>query len=232
MKPIRVADHTFVPSLLKAGSTVLDCGVNRGEFARWFVNRLDCRVVGFEPDPYLYKTLADVQGFEVYRYAIGGHVGEVPLYLGQKTCSSTVFKEVDTEALNVPMITIEDVVNRYDIERIDLLKLDIEGAEIELLERIGGAFLRDHVVQVTVEFHDWLDSSQVANVDGICARLRKHGFFGLCFSITTRGDYLFINRHLASLRRIDRAALHVAKWRMAAVRKAMSLFNRATQSQS
>jgi Methyltransferase FkbM domain len=52
--------------------------------------------------------------------------------------------------VQVPAITIEQLCNQYGIERIDLLKLDIEGAEEQVLE--NGAFLArtEHII---IELH-------------------------------------------------------------------------------
>jgi hypothetical protein len=56
----------------------------------------------------------------------------------------------DGHGVLVPALTIEELCNQHGIEKIDLLKLDIEGAEEEVLE--NGKFLArtEHII---VELH-------------------------------------------------------------------------------
>ncbi len=52
----------------------------------------------------------------------------------------------------VDALTLEDVIREYSIDRIDLLKLDIEGSEVEVFASSSGWI--DRVDAICVELHD------------------------------------------------------------------------------
>lgn len=53
----------------------------------------------------------------------------------------------------VRAITVEDILERYALQRIDLLKIDIEGAELELFSA-GDLTWLDRVDCIAIELHD------------------------------------------------------------------------------
>src|SRR5438045_3991663 len=71
--------------------------------------------------------------------------------------SSSVFKEWSAahgiaDQVSVPTLDFSEAVNRLG-DRIDLIKMDVEGAEIGILESASTSDLTS-CVQLTVEFHD------------------------------------------------------------------------------
>jgi hypothetical protein len=86
------------------------------------------------------------------------------------------------------------------------LKLDIEGAEVRALDSLSDAQLQ-RIVQITVEFHDFCGQITSAEVDRVVSRLLVNGFFMVCFSFSTRGDVLFVNKSLQPLSFTDRLTI-------------------------
>lgn len=62
-------------------------------------------------------------------------------------------KEVQDSASRIPTVTMDDLVARFDGKRVDLIKLDIEGAEIEVFSRGSQKWLGS-VKTIVVELHD------------------------------------------------------------------------------
>ena len=56
------------------------------------------------------------------------------------------------EDADIDAITINDIISTYDLTRIDILKLDIEGAEIELFE--SNTDWLEKVNCMVIELHD------------------------------------------------------------------------------
>jgi hypothetical protein len=80
--------------------------------------------------------------------------------------------------------------------RIDLLKLDIEGAEIEFLDAAKDADLA-RVGQLTIEFHDHCGITPRADVVRVCNRLSELGFYRLWSSWRENThDTLFVHRRV------------------------------------
>ena len=55
-------------------------------------------------------------------------------------------------------VIVRDVARMFDelaLERIDLLKLNIEGGEFDVLDRLFETGWLDRIAQVSVQFHEW-----------------------------------------------------------------------------
>jgi hypothetical protein len=58
----------------------------------------------------------------------------------------------DVDTYEVPVVTLDDLVRQVG-GHIDVLKIDVEGAEFDVLERASSAALAE-IDQILVEFHD------------------------------------------------------------------------------
>ncbi len=93
-------------------------------------------------------------------------------------------------------------MRRLGLEKIDLLKIDIEGAEIALFDSTSNDVL-SRIRQITVEFHDFIPELGIQNdVKRTKLRLQSLGFYCIEWS-RTNTDVLFINRHASSTSWID-----------------------------
>jgi hypothetical protein len=69
-------------------------------------------------------------------------------------------------------------------DKIDVLKIDIEGGEYELIDQLGG--FRDRIGQLLIEFHTrLLPDSQKHFTDDAIRKLRDAGY--LLFHVSGRG---------------------------------------------
>lgn len=162
MKLVEVLQHTiWVDAIRSAEPIVLDCGANRGDFARWAVDHLGATVYAFEADPILAATLPTVPRLHPYNVAIAGEDGTMQLTRSKNRCTSACFNPQleGTDTFTVAARSLESIRQEHGLSFIDLIKLDIEGAEIEVLENISDSFLA-HVGQISCEFHDFLDATQ------------------------------------------------------------------------
>jgi FkbM family methyltransferase len=139
---------------------VLDVGAHVGAFVCWAASRAPtARIVAFEPEP---RNFGDLEG-NVLRNNLEGRVelvnaaaasvdGEVALHVhgGDRQLSSVVAKA--GEAVPVRCINLDQYIRTSLQDPIDLLKMDVEGAEWEILSS-----LRDdtwaRVSRVVVEVH-------------------------------------------------------------------------------
>lgn len=86
-------------------------------------------------------------------------------------------------------------MKREGIERINLLKMDIEGSEIDVLSSLSKETL-EKIDQITVEFHDFLWPELNKKVEETKNRLCDLGFYCIPFSVTNNGGVLFIRKKL------------------------------------
>jgi hypothetical protein len=90
------------------------------------------------------------------------------------------------------MVTLAEFRRLALADRVDLLKVDIEGAEIDLFSACDDDELRG-VMQITVEFHDFIYRDLREPVLQIRNRMADIGFWVVPFSLDN-SDVLFINR--------------------------------------
>jgi hypothetical protein len=98
-------------------------------------------------------------------------------------------------------VTLSDLLDRHAIKHVDLLKVDIEAAELPMFENTPDRTLLA-CDQISVEFHDFLDPAQAPGVDAAIRRFRALGFGCFRGSLTERDDMLFVNPN-ARLRAIE-----------------------------
>ena len=207
MKTINYLCHTFVPALIKDETVAIDCGANHGDFARWLAENSSCQVYSFEPDPRLFPNLPKLERVEFLQMAVDGKSGTIELGLGEQVCSSVVYRENRHQAsVSVKSISLNDFCKERGIIRIGFIKMDIEGAEISVLDSMSDELLRN-TKQMTVEFHDFLDENDLPKIAKTVQRIKDLDFYFLRLSRHTWGDCIFINKRLVKLTFLDRVKL-------------------------
>ena len=126
--------------------TVFDVGANLGEIALYFAHKVpDARVFAFEPAPEnlaafnanLALQPAPLANLQLIAAAVSDRQGEIDITIGGRDLN-TVLVEGNIERIrergavtvqSVPTDTLDAYCRRLDVEEIDFLKVDIEGAE-------------------------------------------------------------------------------------------------------
>jgi FkbM family methyltransferase len=122
--------------------TIVDLGANTGISVR-FLRALypSAEIVAAEPDPANFEHLeANTSGdgsIRLVKAAVGLESGRTRFYPGKDGWESSLEPRRDSHAIDVDLVTVPDLLAEVGASQVDLLKLDIEGAEWPLLE--GGA---------------------------------------------------------------------------------------------
>ena len=133
-------DEKSFPSL----PTIIDIGANVGYAALYFFKKFpQATIHSFEPMPFLQTMLYKHQqtfknyDWKIYPYGLWKEEGMLELFTTSTddfTSISGVVKLQDTnKTFKVQVNTLENVIRDHNILKIDLLKLDCEGAEYEIL---------------------------------------------------------------------------------------------------
>ena len=212
----RIAGHTFLPSLIGPASVVLDIGANQGQFARAIVRDFDCRVHAVEPNPYLCTSLQElaIPGVTVHGVALAGTRGLRPFLVMNNSEASRVASANDSKegTVQVQAITLEELISQIPATAsIDLIKMDIEGAELDVLEHVPAGLL-ECVRQLTIEFHQFVYPESRVRVEAIKKRFSNLGFWVVDFS-RTNYDVLFV-QPAASLSLRVRASVLFEKYHL------------------
>ena len=118
--------------------TFIDVGANRGQWTLPFLNQFT-RILCFEPDPVNYETLRAVmrpyKHVLVFDTAISNRTGPATLYVRRDSTQLNSLTNIYKATESVPVLTQE---LRYIINGpVDLVKVDVEGHELEVIEGSG-----------------------------------------------------------------------------------------------
>lgn len=131
---------------LPQGAVFCDVGANIGTSALSACYIVpDCRVISFEPSPRalacLHRMIAEngLKGVEVVEAAVGAAPGELPLaeteFLAGSHLSVVKHAMRSQPTALVPVVTLDDVLlDQKRLDRLDLLKIDVEGFELDVLD--------------------------------------------------------------------------------------------------
>jgi FkbM family methyltransferase len=216
---VEVCGHTFLSTPFGKHPRVLDVGANRGSFARAIASRFGADVRIVEANPRLYSELSKSTAFPSFHCAVVAYdadsvrfnlavndEGSSVLTLPEKSC----FGSTLSETVQVPGRSLTSLLQEIGWDQIDLLKLDIEGAEVEVLDSLDRVAL-SRIAQLTVEFHS---APQFCfdlgpQVEQCLERLAKVGFVVVDFTFPSRVDVLLVNTKLVRLSLTDRL-----KWKI------------------
>jgi FkbM family methyltransferase len=142
---------------VRPNDTVLDCGAAEGLFALRVAGRAG-RVFAFEPQPVFVEAMRRT-------FAALPHVQVEPSALGRSASTMRLAGQSLTGRLDdggtgtaVPVVRLDDWARDAGIARIDYLKADVEGFEIDLLEGARGLIARDAPRIAITVYHranDW-----------------------------------------------------------------------------
>jgi FkbM family methyltransferase len=189
-----IEKHSFIADHLSRDSRVIDLGANEGEFSMAIIHRYGCHVVGVEPVPALVAGMPRHSRFALEPSAITNHGNSVVLNVNPTMCASIGIAEEGATSVTVPGMTLGRLLDKHGFERVALLKVDIEGAEISLFGSAPEADLL-RVDQITVEYHDFIQPELREPVRLADTRLRGLGFQRLRFSLDNT-DVLYLNPRL------------------------------------
>jgi FkbM family methyltransferase len=141
-----ISETRVVQAFLRSGMTFVDVGANIGYYslvAARLVGPTGC-VHSFEPNAEVRHRLEhnirlnSYDNAVVHAEAMAGHTGEVTFYLSTVEENSGISSIVPGAGLGsaqvVPSVTLDDFVLGLPGRRVDLLKMDIEGAELSVIE--------------------------------------------------------------------------------------------------
>lgn len=140
-------------------STVIDVGGYLGVFSDKVTSRYNPYVYIFEPLPEYARILKT-------KYKENMKVTVIPKALGVKTESTFIYKSGETSSLiankterlegskeKIEILDITEALKDYGIEKIDLLSMNIEGAEYDLLEAMLERDIVSKISILQIQFH-------------------------------------------------------------------------------
>jgi FkbM family methyltransferase len=156
--------------LLKPGMTFVDAGTNKGDFALAAAAAVGPKgkVLCFEPEPtncYWIRKSIELNGYHnvvLHEVALGDANEETQLYLGKQSgWHSLVPSLPDRNRGVIPIAkkTLDSVLSETNAGRIDVMKIDVEGAELALLKGAVEALTSNGAIALLMDIHPQLGVS-------------------------------------------------------------------------
>jgi len=132
----------YCDRLVTKGAVVIDCGANQGIYACAFGALVgpQGRVYAFEPQAYAVEALhrnARLNGFahvSVEQVAVSHANGMATLDVSSGPVRASIMNSMGgSDTISVLTLSLSSFAERVDLQRLDLIKLDIEGGEYDAL---------------------------------------------------------------------------------------------------
>lgn len=165
---------------LHKGDLVVDIGAHIGGYSVKAA-KLGARVIAYEASPRNYELLVKnlaVNGcnnVKAYNVAVASNDGKIELNLDPKGTALNSIYPVPYlhEKISIPCVSLSTVFARNGLKKIDVLKLDVEGAEYGILLNSKSSYLKK-VRSIIMEFHEGMGHGH--KVNELEAFLKRNGF--------------------------------------------------------
>lgn len=175
-------DEIFVKNIYmfkpkKDNPTIVDIGANIGLSALFFSSHYNsANITAYEADPDIFQYLIrnieanGVQNIKAFNKAVWKETGNLS-FTNNGADAGFISRDENVNSISVPAISFQQLIDNHS-ERIDLLKMDIEGAEVEtILSYPAGLKKIDHLF---IEYHSFVNEMQ--ELDLLLSAISNAGF--------------------------------------------------------
>jgi FkbM family methyltransferase len=175
----------FVRRFLNVSQVIVDAGANLGTFTVPFSKTVGTygKVISFEPQPVIHGCLKEtialnkLENVDLHRKCLGSEPGEIEIYEPDYTkpgnFSGLPFREITynevhftQNLIRTPVVTLDSILNG---SRMDFLKIDVEGMEIDVLKGGEQAIAKHKPVIYT-------ENNRPLKSPALISFLQKHGY--------------------------------------------------------
>ena len=158
-------------------STILDIGANVGDVTDMMIKTYDPKIYCYEPNIGCYKHMVsrfkNNPKIKIFNFAVSNFTGKTFLYFHKKAKNISEFnqrsslkKEKDgldiNKKIEVSCVDIKNILDQHN--KIDLIKIDIEGSEYEIMPEIIKN--KDKIKMVLCETHGNPNGKKIPNING------------------------------------------------------------------
>jgi len=171
------------PKLVNEKSTVYSFGIGEDiSFDIALINRYNCKVFGFDPTPKSINWVRNQKlsdNFYFFEYGIGKESGLVDFFLPKNSShiSGSLVSQTNINLdskIIIEVKTLADTMKELEHKHIDILKMDIEGAEYDVIDHILNT--KVSITQLLVEFHDRFEKNGIEKTIDTVKKLKLNGF--------------------------------------------------------
>jgi FkbM family methyltransferase len=141
--------------------TVLDIGANIGLFTELAIKKGASEVISVEINENAINIFEDIhkgkENVKLVKKAVYDKTGELTIHTDpNNSLVGSVFHDHTeglSEIVTVPSISLDDLIDEYNLEDVGLVKIDVEGSEYAIFDGMSDDTL-DKLNNIILEFHD------------------------------------------------------------------------------
>lgn len=145
---------------------VIDLGGYKGDWTKRIFEKYNCNVLVFEPVKDFYEEIKN-------KFSKEEKVKVFKFGLGSKNSSENIFLSGDSSSMisktgaktTVEIKSAKEFLEKEDIKKVKLVKINIEGAEYELLEHLIANDLCETFENIQVQFHKFIPDYEERRLD-------------------------------------------------------------------
>ncbi len=162
---------------LNKDSVVFDVGAYKGSWSDAIYRQYEPNIYLFEPvkeqSTLLLSKYKNSPRIKVFSFGLAGEDKEAYIHYEGKNKDSASAYGANKIGEKIYMRSFDTVLKDLGIEKVDLMKINIEGLEYELMESIIRHGLLKRVIHYQIQFHSFVDDS-VRRRDAIQKELSLH----------------------------------------------------------
>lgn len=154
----------WIIGFLPAQPFVLDVGFNKGDFSRAVLGkRPKAKIIGFEPGRFMQQlfkeNFANESRVSLLPLALSNVCGDFDFCDTADGGSSLATDNTAGKHFHVRTATLDELNREYDFQQINMLKIDVEGYDLHVLEGASGLLDKQRIDIFTFEYNaPWIDS--------------------------------------------------------------------------
>jgi FkbM family methyltransferase len=173
----------FIPELLGEKSIIYSFGVGKDiSFDKDLIHRFKCQVFAFDPTPESIEWSKKQKfpvGFNFFEFGIAKKSKKSKFFLPNNNnhVSGSLINHsaANKESILVQMKSFNDIVKLFNHAHVDLIKIDIEGAEYNIIDDILSS--GTVVDQIVLEVHERFFSDGRSKTKKLLSSLSQNRFF-------------------------------------------------------
>lgn len=154
---------------------IIDCGANIGLSVIYFKKLYpESKIIAFEPDPKIFNVLSSnikygrLENVELIQKGVSDTQGNIAFIPDNADGGRLISGKENAEQILVETVKLSD----YLSEKVDFLKIDIEGEEVKVIEECKNQL--KNVENIFIEYHSFVDKEQ--QLDKLLKILHDTGF--------------------------------------------------------
>lgn len=192
-------EFAYLNQALSEDAVFIDIGANEGFYTVFAAHHVSPRglVMAVEPSPREYTRLENnvainsLSNVRLVKRALGARQGKAVLHVadpehnGQNTLGDFGHAGVTAvDHVEIELVELDSLVVEQELTRVDVIKMDVEGAELEVIK--GGLKTLDRYKPILlIELFESALQKQGASVHAVVALLKEHGYLFYEFSEST-----------------------------------------------